>query len=119
MRVPGPGRVLGMTILTGAFQDRANRNGHVGPCEQRFLRNCSKLSRLHTLQWVSKMYRYGRTDKATSDQGRRCRSPIEEWQPTRYAVDGLPEGQAATLTEINEGWIITREIGGIEEKSVR
>jgi hypothetical protein len=46
-------------------------------------------------------------------------SLIEEYQPVSYGVEGLPEGQSAALTEIREGWIIVREIGGVEEKSVR
>jgi hypothetical protein len=46
-------------------------------------------------------------------------SLIEEFQPVSYAVEGLPEGESATLTEIKEGWIIVRDIGGVEEKSVR
>ncbi|MGI9074211.1 MAG: hypothetical protein ACR2JB_23520 [Bryobacteraceae bacterium] len=46
-------------------------------------------------------------------------SPIEDWEPVSYAVDGMPEGQIAILTEIKEGWIIVRHIDGVEEKSVR
>lgn len=43
----------------------------------------------------------------------------EEPQSVWYAVEGLPEGESAALTEIKEGWIIVRQIAGVEEKSVR
>jgi hypothetical protein len=45
--------------------------------------------------------------------------PVPDLQPVEYAIEGLPEGQSAMVTEIKEGWIIVRRIDGEEQKSVR
>lgn len=40
--------------------------------------------------------------------------PIDTWEPVWYEVNGLPEGQRASIYEVANGWTIKRAIDGKE-----